>query len=133
MKRKILFFSILIVVVISLGVILSQMYLQETKVELVQTANIPTMPILSEISPGDYRGKAIAIDGEIMQGTNAADQRYAGWKRMDAEPYETMGAQALFFRNGGAGLFSVKKRILFFFSAHPFDEKSRQQQLTEWT
>ena len=74
MKRKFLFFPILIVIIISLGVILAQMYLQETEVELVQTASVPTLPVLSEMLPGDYKGKAIAIDGEIVQGTSAAPQ-----------------------------------------------------------
>ena len=83
MKRKIAVLIIIIAtVVVSVTTILVKMFTLETELELIQTAEIPTLPVLSEISPGDYRGKAIAIDGRLLQGTNSEPQPTASTAKM---------------------------------------------------
>lgn len=75
MKRKtIILISAVIVVILAIATILVKMFTLETEVELVQIVKLPDLPALSEILPGDYRSKAISVDGKTIQGTGADPQ-----------------------------------------------------------
>lgn len=82
MKRKTVFLLVLTIMAISIGVIIIKMFTLDIEVELVQTVKIPSLPVISEMPPGDYRGKAIAIDGKIIQGTNSTPQPTASTAKM---------------------------------------------------
>ena len=46
------------------------MFTQSTEITLSQTATLPTPIDISEFLPGDYRAKAAALDGKVIQETN---------------------------------------------------------------
>lgn len=82
MKRKPLIFSILVLFVIATATVLIKMFTLDTAVELVQTINLPELSAISDMKTGDFRSKAIAVDGKIIQGTNREAQPTASTAKM---------------------------------------------------
>lgn len=82
MKKKAPLILTLATVVIIIITILIKMFTLETEVELVQTITMPTLPVISEMQNGDFKQKAIAIDGKIIQETNQSPHPTASTAKM---------------------------------------------------
>ena len=81
MKKK-LPIILITVVIIAAGTILIKMFTLETEVELVQTVTMPALPVISEMEDGDFKQKAIAVDGKVIQGSNAEPHPTASTAKM---------------------------------------------------
>ncbi len=82
MKKKAPLIIALATITIAIIAILIKMFTLETEVELVQTITMPALPVISEMQEGDFKQKAIAIDGEIIQGTDQNPQPTASTAKM---------------------------------------------------
>ncbi|MDO5480471.1 MAG: hypothetical protein Q4F58_02265 [Candidatus Saccharibacteria bacterium] len=82
MKKKTPLIIALATITIAIIAILVKMFTLETEVELVQTITMPALPVISEMQEGDFKQKAIAIDDNIIQGTNQNPQPTASTAKM---------------------------------------------------
>ena len=82
MKKKTPLILTLATFAIVVTTILVKMFSLETEVELVQTISMPALPVISEMKEGDFRGKAISVDGKIIQGSNTTPQPTASTAKM---------------------------------------------------
>ena len=76
------FIGLAMLVIILIVTTLIRMFTLDTEIILVQTVEMPTLPVLTEIKTGDFRQKAIALDGRIIQGTNLDPQPTASTAKM---------------------------------------------------
>ncbi|MBR3252565.1 serine hydrolase [Candidatus Saccharibacteria bacterium] len=62
--------------------ILVKMFTLPTNITLIKTFKTPDLPEISELLPGDFRQKAVSLDGRIIQGTNKSSQPTASTAKM---------------------------------------------------
>ena len=82
MKRKSLILSALTLFVVVVVTVLIRMFTLDTEIELVQTIDLPELSVVTDMKTGDFRSKAIAVDGKIIQGTNREAQPTASTAKM---------------------------------------------------
>ncbi|MBQ3441178.1 D-alanyl-D-alanine carboxypeptidase [Candidatus Saccharibacteria bacterium] len=62
--------------------ILVKMFTLPTDISLIKTLKTPDLPEISELLPGNFRQKAVSLDGKIIQGTNKSPQPTASTAKM---------------------------------------------------
>ena len=62
--------------------ILVKMFTLPTDISLIKTLKTPDLPEISELLPGNFRQKAVSLDGTIIQGTNKSPQPTASTAKM---------------------------------------------------
>lgn len=82
MKKKLPLILILATIVVAIAAILIKMFTLKTDIELTQTIVMPALPVISDMTTGDFRQKAISVDGKIIQGTNTTPQPTASTAKM---------------------------------------------------
>ena len=80
--KNIVKISIVGVVTILVAAILVRMFTLSTDITLVKTIKTPDLSEISEMFSGDYRQKAIALDGRVIQGTSMEPQPIASTAKM---------------------------------------------------
>ena len=58
------------------------MFTLPTDISLIKTLKTPDLPEISELLPGNFRQKAVSLDGKIIQGTNKSPQPTASTAKM---------------------------------------------------
>ncbi len=81
-RSKVVAFVSVSIVVLALATILIKMFTLPTDIILVKTIKTPDLSEISEIKTGDFRQKAISLDGRVVQGTNEAPQPTASTAKM---------------------------------------------------
>ena len=62
--------------------ILVKMFTLPTDISLIKTLKTPDLAEISELLPGNFRQKAVSLDGKIVQGTNKSPQPTASTAKM---------------------------------------------------
>lgn len=74
--------SISLIIVAIITTVLIKMYTLPTDISLIATFKIPELPQISELKPGDFREKAISLDGKIIQETSKNQHPTASTAKM---------------------------------------------------
>lgn len=69
-------------IIIAVTTILIKMFTLPADIEFTKTINTPDLPVVSELITGDYREKATAVDGRIIQGTSGPARPTASTAKM---------------------------------------------------
>lgn len=81
-QKSLIFTGITGVVIILIATTLIRMFTLDTEIALIQTVEMPTLPVLTEMKAGDFRQKSIALDGRVIQGTSLDSQPTASTAKM---------------------------------------------------